>query len=102
MDSYAGCSACKSQPDLEKRTALRPTPAVKLIIPKITTVRQPIDEPLFALLVGGVITSASGLIEEILCLRPSSRMSAGFEFLSADSKFSLTSDGASVSGSWSH
>jgi hypothetical protein len=69
MDWYAGCRACKSQSDLEKRTALRPTPAMKVIIPKITTVRQPIDEPLFALLVGGVVTSVSGLIEETLCLR---------------------------------
>jgi hypothetical protein len=69
MDWYAECKACKSQPDLEKSTALRPSPAVKLIIPKITTVRQPIDDTLFALVAGGVVSSASGIFEEMLCLR---------------------------------
>jgi hypothetical protein len=62
MDSYAECKACKPQLDLEKSATLRPSPALKLIIPKITTVRQPIDETLFALVVDGAVTSASGVL----------------------------------------
>jgi len=56
---------CKFQLGLENRKAPRPTPAAKLSIPKITTIREPIDETVFDLVAGGVDTSATGVVEEL-------------------------------------
>ena len=77
--------------------APRPTPAAKLSIPKITTVREPTDETLFELVAGGVDTPASGVVEETLYLRRSTFFSGGSKFSFGDSKFSEASGGASAS-----
>jgi hypothetical protein len=77
--------------------APRPTPAAKLSIPKITTIREPIDETVFELVAGRVDSSVSGVVEVTLCLGGSTFVSGGSEFSFDGSKFWETSGGASAS-----